>query len=290
MKGRLSILGFKRIGLAIGLILAFGLLHCLVGCSTTRWIGVESGEYVVVCGGGEANEVAMRAIQKMEIDRDQRVAVFTLVDGSEIVTSFVSRDRAAWPAGCPTNIGSTHMEVLDIQEDTLAIESVTFNNPILVRGCPPDPMRVVLREDGEIGGSGGACAWPSECIFLGPQRDLMWWANDSTVSTNQDNPVTFDISASADEEYDGIDAGTFTVTSGPENGTAVNNLELTGTIIGDSSFNSTGTFIIQIVDLVTYTPNAGFHGTDAFTYRICDIDGHWDTATVTLTVNPVDDR
>jgi len=93
----------------------------LSGCSTARWAGVESGEYVVVCGGGEANEVAMRAIQKMEIDRDQRVAVFTLVDGSEIVTSFVPRDRAEWPAGCPTNIGSTHMEVLDIQEDTLTI-------------------------------------------------------------------------------------------------------------------------------------------------------------------------
>lgn len=293
MKSKLSTLGLKRIGLAIWLILAlvlgvFVLLGCLAGCSTTRWVGIESGEYAVVSNRGEANEAAMRAIQKMRIDRDERVAVFALVDSSEIVTSFVPRDKTEWPAGCPTNIGSTRMEVLDIEEDTLTIESVTFSNPILVRGCPPNPMRVVLREDGEIGGGSGACTWPSECIFFGPKRERAWQANDSTVSIHQDNPVTFDIIASADEEYDGIDAGTFTVTNGPENGTAVNNLELTGTITEDTGFNGTGAFTIRIVDLVTYTPNAGFHGTDAFTYRICDMDGYCDTATVTVTVNAVD--
>lgn len=240
----------------------------LSGCSTARWAGVESGEYVVVCGEGEANEVAMRAIQKMEIDRDQRVAVFTLVDGSEIVTSFVPRDRAEWPAGCPTNIGSTHMEVLDIQEDTLTIESVTFNNPILVRDCPPNPMRIVLREDGEIGGGSSACTWPSECVFFEAQRHRAWMANDGTASTDEDTPLTIEIIASDVEVNGGLDPETFTLTSGPANGTAVNNYDGT----------------------VTYMPNADFNGSDSFTYRICDIYGHWDTATVTLTVNLVDDR
>ena len=65
-----------------------------------------------------------------------------------------------------------------------------------------------------------------------------------------------------------IDPSTFTVTSNPVNGTVVNNYDGT----------------------VTYTPNAGFNGSDFFTYRICDIYGYWDTATVTLTVNPVDDQ
>jgi len=145
----------------------------LAGC--TRWVGIESGEYIVIRGWGEAaNEVAMRTVQKMEINRDKRVVVFTLVDGSEIVTSFVPRSRAEWPAGCPTNVGSTHMEVLDIEEDTLTIGGVTFNNPILVRHCSPDPIRVVLREDGEIGNargvSGGACNWANEkCMHFGPK-------------------------------------------------------------------------------------------------------------------------
>jgi hypothetical protein len=150
-------------------------------------------------------------------------------------------------------------------------------------------MRVVLREDGEIGGGGGACTWPNECIFFGPERERSWRVDDSTVSTDQDSPVTFDIIASADEEYGRIDAEAFTVTNGPENGTAINNLKLRGTITEDTGFDGTGTFVVRIVDLVTYTPNAGFHGTDTFTYRICDMDDYCDTATVTVTVRVIEE-
>jgi hypothetical protein len=46
-----------------------------------------------------------------------------------------------------------------------------------------------------------------------------------------------------------------------------------------------------VIDAVTgnpiYTPNAGFTGTDAFTYTIDDGNGHASTATVTVTVTPV---
>ena len=189
----------------------------LSGCLATSWVGVESAEYVVVCGGGEANEVAMQAIEKMEINQDERVVVFTLIDGSEIVASFVPRETAEWPAGCPTNIGSTRMEVLDIEEHMLTIETVTFNNPILVRDCPPDPVRVVLREDGEIGGGGGACIWPSECIFFGPQQDRPWMVNDTTASTDEDTPVSIEIIASAVEVNGGLDPQTFAVISSPGN-------------------------------------------------------------------------
>jgi hypothetical protein len=124
------------------------LLGCtLSGCSTTRWAGVESGEYTVGRGWGEAHEVAMRAVQTMEVNRDERVAVFTLVDGSEIVTSFVPRDRAGWPAGCPANIGSTRMEVLDIEADTLIIESVTFSHLTPVVMPVPGRTRSVCTSD-----------------------------------------------------------------------------------------------------------------------------------------------
>jgi hypothetical protein len=46
--------------------------------------------------------------------------------------------------------------------------------------------------------------------------------------------------------------------------------------------------ILGIVDIgiFEYTPNAGFVGTDNFTYQICDTGGHCDTATVTITVGP----
>ena len=45
--------------------------------------------------------------------------------------------------------------------------------------------------------------------------------------------------------------------------------------------NGDGTF--------TYTPAAGFNGSDSFTYTITDHDGETSTATVTITVTPVND-
>lgn len=140
-------------------------------CTVTRWVGIESHEHVAVYGKGEAHKAAMQAIQKMRINRDAHVAVFTRSDGSKIITPFERRDRAEWPAGCPTNIGSTHMDILDIEEHTLRIEMVTLNNRILARRCPPEPVRVVLRGDGEIGGEGGACTWPTACMVFGPRQD-----------------------------------------------------------------------------------------------------------------------
>jgi len=139
----------------------------LASCVRDRWVEIKPGEYAAVRGIGTASEAAIQGIQKVEIDRDKYTATFSLVDGSQIVTSFVPRERAVWPNGCPSNINSTRMEVLDIQESTLTIESATFSNPILVRNCPPDPMYIALREDGRIGGSWGACTEVSECIIFG---------------------------------------------------------------------------------------------------------------------------
>jgi hypothetical protein len=146
----------------------------LTGCVPDRWVSVEPGEYTVVHSGGTASQIAQREIQKLEVDRDKRVLVFTLTDSSKAIASFIARDRAEWPPGCPSNINSTRMEVLDIIENPLRIGAMTFSNPILVRDCPPEPMQVVLREDasqssgGAIGGSGGACDHANECVFFEP--------------------------------------------------------------------------------------------------------------------------
>lgn len=59
-----------------------------------------------------------------------------------------------------------------------------------------------------------------------------------------------------------------TLVSGPSHGTL--------------TFNSTGSF--------TYTPQANYNGPDSFTYRAADGQAYSNTATVSLTVNAVDDR
>ena len=139
----------------------------LGGCSLDRWAEVETGAYTPIHGGAATMPVA-REIQGLEIDRGEGVMVLTLVDGSEMVASFVPRDRTEWPAGCPTNIRSTRMEVLEIVPDPLTIGKTSLSRPILVRDCPTDPARIVLREDGAIGGAGTACPYPEPCMVFAP--------------------------------------------------------------------------------------------------------------------------
>jgi hypothetical protein len=141
----------------------------LAGCSMDRWAEVEPGEYTVVHDGAAATMTVVREIQGLDVDRDGSLMVLTLVDGSEIDASFVPRDRTGWPDGCPTNIHSTRMEVLDIVQDPLTIGAISLSRPILVRDCPPDPVRIVLREDGAIGGGGTGCPYPEPCIYFAPR-------------------------------------------------------------------------------------------------------------------------
>ena len=85
-------------------------------------------------------------------------------------------------------------------------------------------------------------------------------AVDDAVTTGVDTPVTVDVLAN-DSDADG-DVLTVVNTTVPPNGSAV--------------INPDGT--------VTYTPNTGFTGTDAFDYTIEDGFGGSATATVTITV------
>jgi len=89
-------------------------------------------------------------------------------------------------------------------------------------------------------------------------------ANDDTVTTNEDMPVTIAVLAN-DTDVDG-DPLTITGHTQGANGTV--------------SCTSTQ---------CTYTPNANFNGTDTFTYTISDGKGGTDTATVTVTASPVND-
>lgn len=96
-------------------------------------------------------------------------------------------------------------------------------------------------------------------------------AADDNVTTNEGQQVlVFVLDNDSDADHD-ITELTLTLMDNPSNGTV--------TPVGENAF--------------TYTPNAGFTGTDSFTYQICDPDGQCDTATVTITVNenpPIDDN
>ncbi|MBT8213407.1 MAG: tandem-95 repeat protein, partial [Acidimicrobiia bacterium] len=92
-------------------------------------------------------------------------------------------------------------------------------------------------------------------------------AADDSVTVAEDGSVVVSATGN-DTDVDGnLDPATATVAAGPSNGDVTNNLD--------------GTF--------TYDPDADYFGPDSFTYTVCDTGGLCDTATVNITVNPVND-
>ena len=118
-------------------------------------------------------------------------------------------------------------------------------------------------------------------------------ANDGTADSNVAT-VTIAIDAVNDAPVAGNDAFsiaedmalTVTAPGVLGNDTDAEGQSLSATMVsGPSSgvltLNSDGSF--------SYTPNANFHGTDSFTYRASDGSASSNTATVTITVSPVND-
>ena len=110
----------------------------------------------------------------------------------------------------------------------------------------------------------GDCDPATVTIKVNPVNDLPV-ANDDSVTTPEDTPVT--ASVTGNDVLSGDGGNTWSKLTDPAN--------------GDVVFNSDGSY--------TYTPDADWSGIDSFTYEICDVDGDCDPATVTITVTPVND-
>jgi hypothetical protein len=158
---------FKNIPVSALKILAIvGLAVLLAGCSLDKWIEVPAGEYTVDSQVGEASRNAGQMLAALKIDRDQSIAVFEFADGTQLAAPFSARDRNVWPAGCPGNLYSVHMEVLDLEMETVQIGSLSYVDPLLVRDCPPEPLQVLLRSNGPIGGAGSGCPNTNDCVYF----------------------------------------------------------------------------------------------------------------------------
>ena len=91
-------------------------------------------------------------------------------------------------------------------------------------------------------------------------------AIDDTATTAEDTTVTVD-ALTNDTDVDGdLDVAGLAVATAPAHGTAT---------VTDGA--------------VVYTPTVDYHGTDTFTYEVCDLTSLCDTATVDVTVEPVPD-
>jgi Ca2+-binding RTX toxin-like protein len=93
---------------------------------------------------------------------------------------------------------------------------------------------------------------------------------DDVAETDEDTPVEINVMVN-----DGIEAGNAVTITGA---TATN-----GTVTINTGASITGQ------DTITYTPNADYNGADTITYTLTAPDGTTATATVAVTVNPVND-
>ena len=100
---------------------------------------------------------------------------------------------------------------------------------------------------------------------------------DVTITPENDPPVAADDSANTDQDTP--------VAVSP----LVNDSDVDGNTLSISSFTQATNGIVTDNgdDTLLYTPNSGYVGTDSFTYTVSDNNGATDTATVSVTVNPV---
>ena len=96
-------------------------------------------------------------------------------------------------------------------------------------------------------------------------------AVDDAATTNEDTAVTFDIIGNDSDVDIATNGDSISILQSEITGVAHGTISLTG---GD----------------LTYTPDADFNGTETLTYTLRDENGGSDTATITITVTPVDDN
>jgi VCBS repeat-containing protein len=100
--------------------------------------------------------------------------------------------------------------------------------------------------------------------LFAPAAGVFPVAVDDTDSTDEDTPRDTRVTAN---DITGEQPNTLEVISGPSHGSAV-----------PKNKNS-----------ITYSPDPNYYGPDSYIYRLCDRDPECDTATVYMTVNPVND-
>ncbi|MBK9760425.1 MAG: tandem-95 repeat protein [Flavobacteriales bacterium] len=113
--------------------------------------------------------------------------------------------------------------------------------------------------------------------------------DNATVTITVD-PVN-DTPTAGDEAFTMNEDGTLTGQSvnGNDSDTETANALLTWSLVSGGTAATNGTLVFNADGTFNYTPNADFNGAVTFTYQVCDPSNACDPATVTITVNPVND-
>jgi large repetitive protein len=158
----------------------------------------------------------------------------------------------------------------DPESDNLSVDSITqgsngsvVNNGTDVTYTPDSDYNGTDNFTYTVSDGNGGTDTATVTVTVDSKNDAPSAENDSD-STNEDTAITIDV-LSNDTDPD-LDTLSIDSVAQGSNGTVTNN----------------GTDI-------EYTPNADFNGTDSFTYNVSDSNGGTDTATVNVTIDPVND-
>jgi gliding motility-associated-like protein len=170
-----------------------------------------------------------------------------------------------------TDCNNPNNEVtMDVTSNVPSSATISWNPP--VSGDQLRPMVIatdaVVKYTALVTKAGNTFSLPNFTVVCLPEAaDL----EDDLVTTDEEVPVIIDIYAN-DADLPNIGALT---TTDPLNGTV--------------TIDDGGTPNNPLDDIVTYTPDLDFNGTDSFDYTVCNSYGECSTATVTIAVLPIVD-
>lgn len=170
-----------------------------------------------------------------------------------------------------TDCNNPNNEVtMDVTSNVPSSATISWNPP--VSGDQLRPMVIatdaVVKYTALVTKAGNTFSLPNfTVVCLSEAADL----EDDLVTTDEEAPVIIDIYTN-DTDLPNIGALT---TTDPLNGTV--------------TIDDGGTPNNPLDDIVTYTPDLDFNGTDSFDYAICNSYGNCSTATVTIAVLPIVD-
>ncbi len=301
--------------LVLSILVALTLVGCAGGSpcpSTLTILSITEGD-VSVMKAGTDSWVEAQIGMSLEIGDtiktgDDSGAEITFFDGStmeleagteiEILSLDLSCDTGVTTITLTQTIGTTISRVTKLLDPASSYEVETPTGVAGVRGStmivtveyvtPQIVNTLIINQEGVVYaiGQGVELQIPEgqQCIIESGQPPELIPLNDPPLAeddaaiTNEDNPVTVSAPGVLDNDSDPNVGDTLTVTS----------VDTSGTVGAVTAWDADGSF--------TYDPNgqfeylqAGGSTTDNFTYTVSDGNGGSDTATVTITINGVND-
>ena len=231
-------------------------------------------------GGNSSAEIIFFDGSTMELEADTEIEILSLDLACDTGVTTITLEQT---------IGTTISRVTKLLDPGSSYEVETSTGVAGVRGSilivtvGGNGTTLVTNEGGDVYAIWQGMELPvpvgQTLIFMeGQSPNFMPLAEDDAAITDEDNPVTVAAPGVLNNDSD-LDVGdTLTVTS----------VDTSGTVGAVTAWNADGSF--------TYNPNGQFEylqasgsTTDSFTYMVSDGYGGNDTATVTVTVNGLND-